>query len=50
MQAKRIQVNEGNTGVGGQVNVLLSVPLEPREEVNSHNIWGSVSAEPEFHD
>ncbi len=47
MQAKRIQVQEANNGVGGAVNVSLAVPTEPREEVNFHNIWGSVSVEPE---
>ncbi len=47
MQAKRIQVAEVNTGVGANVNVTLAVPTEPREEVNFHNIWGSVSCEPQ---
>ena len=45
MQAKRIQVNEANTGAGGQVNVILEVPAEPREQVNFHNIWIGVSCE-----
>ena len=47
MQAKRIQVAETNDGAGGQTSVELSVPSEPREEVNFHNIWGSVTVEPE---
>jgi len=47
MQAKRIQVAEANLGVGGAVAVTLEVPTDPREEVNYHNIWGSVSVEPE---
>ena len=46
MQAKRIQVNEANTGAGVQVEVLLQVPAEPREEVNFHNIWIGVTCEP----
>ena len=50
MQAKRIDVNELNTGVGGAVEVTLTVPTEPREEVNFHNIWGSVSCEPQTAD
>ena len=47
MQAKRIQVFEANTGVGGQANVSLVAPTTPREEINFHNIWGSVSVEPQ---
>ena len=47
MQAKRIQVNEANTGAGGQVNVILEVPAEPREQVNFHNIWIGVTTEPQ---
>ncbi len=47
MQAKRIQVNEANLGVGGAVNVTLATPVDSREETNMHNIWGSVSVEPE---
>ena len=47
MQAKRIQVLEGNAGVGASATVLLAVPTDPREEVNFHNIWGGVSVEPE---
>ncbi len=47
MQAKRIQVNEGNNGAGAKTVVFLLVPDDPREEVNMHNIWGSVSVEPE---
>ncbi len=47
MQAKRIQVNEVNTGVNANVQVQLVVPISPREEINFHNIWGSVSVEPQ---
>ncbi len=47
MQAKRIQVLEGNLGVNAQVVVQLLVPDDPREEVNFHNIWASASCEPE---
>ena len=47
MQAKRIQIQESNDGVGGFTITLLAVPDEPREEVNFHNIWGSVSVEPQ---
>ena len=46
MQAKRIQVLEIDRAVNTQVNVVLDVPTEPREEVNFHNIWGGISAEP----
>ncbi len=45
-QAKRIQVNEANDGVAAQTSARLDVPTEPREEVNFHNIWGSVTVEP----
>ena len=47
MQAKRIQVQEGNGGAGTSVSVILDVPTEPREQVNFHNIWIGVSAEPQ---
>ncbi len=47
MQAKRIQVKSETKGAGGQTNVQLVVPTSPREEINFHNIWGSVSVEPE---
>ncbi len=47
MQAKRILVNESNDPAGGQTTVSLEVPTDPREEVNFHNIWGSVSVEPQ---
>ncbi len=47
MQAKRIQVNENNSGVGGQTFATLVAPTDPREEINFHNIWGSVSEEPQ---
>ncbi len=50
MQAKRIQVNEDNVGVAGGVNVVLTVPSDPREEVNFHNIWIGAAAEPELAD
>ena len=50
MQAKRIQVNEGNDGVSGSTDVILETPTDPREEINFHNIWGSVSVEPEVTD
>jgi len=46
-QAKRIQVNETNAGAGVGIAVALSVPTDPREEVNFHNIWGSVTVEPQ---
>jgi len=46
MQAKRIVVNEANNGAGGVVNASIVAPLDPREEINFHNIWGSVSVEP----
>ena len=47
VQASRRQVNEANLGVSGQVNIDLNVPTSPREEVNFHNIWASLSCEPE---
>ena len=47
MQAKRIVVNEVNGGVNAQVTARFTVPAEPREMVNFHNIWFSVSSEPE---
>ncbi len=47
MQAKRIQVNEGNDGVAGTTSVSMTAPVDPREEVNFHNIWASVSVEPQ---
>ncbi len=47
MQAKRIHVNESNDGVGGTTEAVLTTPTTPREEVNYHNIWGSVSVEPQ---
>ena len=49
MQAKRIQVNTANpSAVGGTVHVNLTAPTEPREEINFHNIWAAVTAEPEI--
>ena len=47
MQAKRQQVAEGNSGVSGNVEASLLVPATPREEINFHNIWGSVTVEPQ---
>ncbi len=47
MQASRRAVNEDNLAAGAAVNVTLTVPTEPREEINFHNIWGSVSCEPQ---
>ena len=47
MQAKKIDVNESNNGAGANTSAKLSVPDSPREEVNFHNIWGSVSVEPQ---
>ena len=44
---KRIQVQEGNFGAGGQIATGLATPTDPREEMNFHNIWGSVSVEPQ---
>ena len=46
MQAKRIQVNEGNDTASGETTVRLQVPTEPREQVNFHNIWIGVTVEP----
>ena len=47
MQAKRIVVGEGNDGAAGRTAAILSVPTDPREEVNFHNIWIGVSVEPQ---
>ena len=47
VQAKRIQVAESNDGAGGVTLATLVAPTEPREEINFHNIWGSVSVEPQ---
>ncbi len=47
MQAKRIVVNETNDGAGGITSAQMIVSTDPREEVNFHNIWGSVSCEPQ---
>ncbi len=47
MQAKRIQIAESNDGVGAQTTAILEVPTDPRQEVNMHNIWWSVSSEPQ---
>jgi len=46
-QSKRIQVAESNDGVGANTPAILEAPTDPREEVNFHNIWGSVSVEPQ---
>ncbi len=40
-------MNEGNDGAGGLTVVSLTAPTDPREEVNFHNIWGSVTVEPQ---
>ncbi len=40
-------MNELNTGVNGQVQVILTVPTDPREQVNFHNIWIGVACEPQ---
>ncbi len=50
MQAKRIAVFEENKSAGQATEVSLIVPTSPREQVNFHNIWGSVSAEPQTAD
>ncbi len=47
MQAKRIQLGEANRTAGQQVTAVFTVPTDPREEVNFHNIWASVSVEPQ---
>ncbi len=47
MQAKRIVVGEGNDGAAGFTLATLTTPETPREETNFHNIWGSVSVEPQ---
>ncbi len=47
MQAKRIQVGiSPSTGIGGSGFVGLTVPTDPREQVNFHNMWYSFSCEP----
>ncbi len=46
MQAKRIQVFEFDVGVDSLVEVILTPPTDPREEINYHNIWASLSVEP----
>ncbi len=48
-QAKRIQAAFNVSMVANTENVsaVLEVPTVPREEVNFHNIWGSVALEPE---
>ncbi len=47
MQAKRIQLTDATLAAGGQSNVILTVPDEPREAVNFHNIWAGFTVEPE---
>ena len=47
MQAKRIQVNESNNGVGASTIVFILTPSTPREEINYHNIWIGVTGEPQ---
>ncbi len=46
MQAKRIQVSESDLGAAGTQTTFLTVPDEPREEINFHNIHGSINCEP----
>ncbi len=45
MQAKRIQVAESDIGVSFH-EVSLDAPVDPREDINYHNIWGGVTVEP----
>ena len=40
-------MQHGDLAVFGQVNTFMTVPATPREEVNFHNIWLSISSEPE---
>ncbi len=47
MQAKRIVMNHGDLSLNQQLSVSMFPPDEPREEINYHNIWASVTAEPE---
>jgi len=47
MQAKRIVVVELDLAALGQSTAFLATPTDPREEINFHNIWGSVAVEPE---
>ncbi len=47
MQAKRIGATTSSGGVGAQHSETISIPLEPREEVNWHNYHASVGIEPE---
>ncbi len=47
MQAKRIQIADGDINVNGQLAVSIVVPSTERMMVNAHNIWASFSAEVE---
>ncbi len=47
MQAKRININEGNDGASGFTTCFITAPTDPREEVNMHNIHWGVSVEPQ---
>ena len=47
MQAKRIQIASITRLAGQQNDVDLTSPETPREQINLHNIWGSVGCEPE---
>ncbi len=47
MQAKRIVVAEETDSVGGKTSLGITAPTDPRTETNFHNIWGSISIEPE---
>ena len=46
MQAKRISLGVASLLGGAQTGSTLVVPDDPREEVNFHNIWISMCAEP----
>ncbi len=50
MQAKRIQVADVDGAAGTQIDVAIGPPTTPREEVNYHNIWGSLMIEPTTQD
>ena len=47
MQAKRIQEAHADLVGLTQLSVALTPPVIPREEINYHNIWASLSVEPE---
>ena len=50
MQAKRIFVIHSDVLIDVKVDAFLEAPTEPRTETNYHNIWGSLSVEPELVD